>query len=146
MLRGSTTAKIDDRGRIKIPADFRRSIEERYGNQVFVTSVDGQFVRVYPHEVWHEIESKLATLPTMNPARTKFLNVVNYWGQMSTMDKQGRILIPPQLREAAALDGTARVLGQQKYLDVWNEDRFVAKISAEPLTNEDFEVLSSLGI
>jgi len=146
MLRGSFTAKIDDRGRLKVPADFRRHIDERYGRQVFVTSVDGNFVRVYPYEVWHEIENRLATLPTMNPARNKFLNIVNYWGQMTVMDKQGRVLVPPQLREATSLDGTARVLGQQKYLDVWNDDLFAAKIAEEGLTPEDYEVLSSLGI
>lgn len=146
MLRGSSTAKIDDRGRIKVPADFRRFIEERYGREVFVTSVDGKCVRIYPHEVWHEIENRLATLPTMNPARNKFLNIVNYWGQMGTMDKQGRILVPQELREAMGLDGDARVLGQQTYLDVWNEEEFAAKIESEPLTDDDYEVLSSLGI
>jgi MraZ protein len=146
MLRGSHTAKIDERGRLKVPAGFRRFVEERYGRGMFVTSLDGRSVRMYPQVVWQEIEEKLSALPTTNPARQKFLNVVNYWGQMTTMDGQGRVLVPPELREAAEITDEVRVIGQQTYLDVWNQDRFAKKIAEEPLTNDDFEVLSDLGV
>jgi len=146
MLRGSSVAKVDDRGRLKVPAGFRRFIEDRYGRGMFVTSLDGASVRIYPQTVWQEIEQKLAALPTMTPARQKFLNAVNFWGQMTTMDGQGRILIQPELRKAAEVQSDVRIIGQQTYLDVWNEERFAAKIASEPLTSEDFDVLGKLGI
>jgi len=146
MLRGSSTAKIDSRGRLKVPASFRKLIEEHYGRSMFVTSLDGSFVRVYPEPVWQELEAKLSSVPSMNPKRQKLLNWVNRWGQMAEMDGQGRILIHPEVRKAAEIRSEVRVLGQQKYLDVWNEEKFTKKLEEEPLTEDDFEVLSNLGV
>jgi MraZ protein len=147
MLRGNHTAKIDDKGRLKVPSAFRASIEEKYGTRVFVTSLDGESVRVYPMAVWEEIEARLAAMPTTHPARRKFLDRASYFGQAAELDGQGRVLIHPRLRESAAINGEVAVLGLLTYLDVWNHERFVSsRIAQNPLTDDDLSALSASGI
>jgi MraZ protein len=146
MLRGNSPAKVDDKGRIKVPTNFRRHIEERYGRDCFVTSLTGLFVRVYPMPIWNDIEKKIAALPSMNPTITRFLNFVNYFGQANAMDDQGRILIHPLLRQRSEINGEVAVLGHQSYLDIWNREKFESMLAAQPLTEEDRQVLASLGI
>ncbi|MFQ5877894.1 MAG: division/cell wall cluster transcriptional repressor MraZ [Acidobacteriota bacterium] len=146
MLRGNSPAKVDDKGRIKIPTNFRKYIEERFGRDCFVTSLSGEYVRIYPMPVWLEIEKKIAALPSMNPTITRFLNHVNYYGQPNAMDDQGRILIHPLLRQRSEINGEVAVLGHQTYLDIWNREKFESMLAAQPLTDEDKRILASLGI
>ena len=146
MLRGNSPAKIDDKGRLKIPSGFRRQIEERYGRECFLTSEDGKFARYYPMPIWIDIEKKIASLPTMTPAITKFLNLVNNYGQVTAMDDQGRVLIHPLLRQSTDLKGEVAVLGQQTFLDIWNRERFASMLAANPLTEDDRQILASLRI
>jgi MraZ protein len=146
MLRGNHSARIDDKGRLKVPSAFRSLIEEKYGTQLFVTSTDGESVRVYPLPVWQEIEARLAAMPSTHPARRRFLDRVNYFGQIAEIDGQGRVLIHPRLRDSAAIAGDVDVLGVLSYLDVWNHDRFAARIASNPLTDDDLNALSAAGI
>ena len=146
MLRGNHSARIDDKGRLKVPSAFRSLIEEKYGNQLFVTSTDGESVRVYPLPVWQEIETRLAAMPSTHPARRRFLDRVNYFGQVAELDGQGRVLIHPRLRDSAAISGDVDVLGVLTYLDVWNHERFAARITNNPLTDDDLNALSAAGI
>ena len=148
MLRGSASAKIDDRGRLKVPADFRRVIEEKYGYEMFVTSVNGKSVRIYQFPVWSEVEQKLAALPSTHPMRAKFSLVINSRGAQTVMDKQGRVLVPPKLRALARMgaEKEVRVVGLQNYLDVWNEEVLRRSVLSKPLTDEDLKILSDAGI
>ncbi|MDE3180013.1 MAG: division/cell wall cluster transcriptional repressor MraZ [Acidobacteriota bacterium] len=146
MLRGSYTATVDSKGRLKIPAAFKSLIDEKYGPEFYITSLNGQSARIYPLAEWRKIEEKLATLPSMTPAKRKLLDRTNLWGQMARMDTQGRVLIPAQLRDAAAVRGEVKVLGYLDYLDVWNSDRFREHLEQDPLTGEDLETLSGLKI
>ena len=66
-FRGSAPAKIDDRGRLKVPTDFRRALEETYGVDVFVTSIQGDSTLLYPLPIWDDIEQQLARLPRTTP-------------------------------------------------------------------------------
>ena len=146
MLRGNQPARIDEKGRLKIPAVFRADIEDSWGSDFYVTSVTGQSVRVYPLSVWQDIEEKLTNLPAFNPTKKKFLDRANYFGQLTTMDKQGRVLIAPLLRESAEMVGEVAVLGYLNYLDVWNNTRFLKRLNDEPFTEEDEQVMSELGV
>jgi transcriptional regulator MraZ len=146
MLRGNYPATIDTKGRLKIPSAFKAFLDENYGPDFYVTSLDGEFVRVYPFAVWREIEDKLAALPSMNKSKKKFLDRTNYWGQAGRMDGQGRVLIPSLLRESAAMRGEVAVIGYLDYLDVWNMERFREHMEKNPLTDDDQEALSGLGI
>jgi len=146
VLRGNSPAKIDDRGRLKIPNGFRSFIEKEHGRELFVTSVLGDSVRIYPMPVWADVERKLALIPSAHPSRLRFLDRVNFFGQVSEIDTQGRVVIPPRLRESATMVGEVDVFGQMNYLEVWNHERFVAKMQREPFTDEDARALSDLGL
>jgi MraZ protein len=146
MLRGNAPATIDEKGRLKIPSIFRADIDDTWGSDFYVTSLSGESVLVYPLPVWQEIEERLAKLPSLNPTKKKFLDRTNYYGQLAAMDKSGRILIPPLLRESAQMTGEVAVLGNLNYLDVWNNQRFLARLREEPFTEEDHQVLGNLGI
>ena len=146
MLRGSTSARIDDKGRLKVPNAFRRLVEQKHGREVFLTSLTGEYVRMYPMPVWLELDERLAAMPSTHPARLCFLDRVNYYGSDGELDAQGRVIIPARLRDAATMSGDVDVLGQVNYLDVWNHDRFVAKMQRDPFTDDDARALSEFGI
>jgi MraZ protein len=146
VLRGNYAAKIDDKGRLKIPNAFRALVEGKHGTELFVTSLTGEYVRVYPMPIWLALEEKLARAPSTHPARLKFLDRVSYYGQTAEIDAQGRVVIHPRLRESAGMSGEVDVLGQVDWLDVWNHERFVAKLQRDPYTDEDAKALSAFGI
>ena len=146
MLRGNHAAKIDEKGRLKIPNAFRALVETKHGKELFVTSLTGEYVRVYPMPVWQALEEKLARMPSTHPARLKFLDRVNYYGQAAEIDAQGRVVIHARLRDSAGMTGEVDVFGQYDYLDVWNHERFVAKLQREPYLEADAKALSEFGI
>lgn len=146
MLRGNAPATMDGKGRLKIPTTFRRQIEESYGPEFFITSVDGSGVRLYPFPVWLELEEKIASFPSFEPAVTRLQDLLSYYGAQASMDKQGRLLIQPHLREAADMSGEVAVLGKNNHLEVWNNERFLARLKANPLSEEDRRILSGLGL
>jgi len=146
VLRGNAPAKIDDRGRLKVPSAFRVVIQQDYGRELFVTSLAGDSVRVYPMPVWLEIESRVSKMPSTLPARMKFLDRVNFFGAVAELDDQGRVLIQPRLRDSAQMAGEVDVLGQQNFLEVWNHERFIAKLTRDPFTDDDAKALADFGI
>jgi transcriptional regulator MraZ len=145
VLRGNYPAKVDDKGRVKIPAAFLEALRE-YGNKFYVTSENGDYVRVYPMKIWNEIEEKLARLSSHNRTKQKFLTRTNYYGQVVELDGQGRILVPSILRESAQMRGDVDVLGNLNYLQIWNHTRFLDNLKASPITDEDEKTLDELGI
>ena len=146
MFRGNAPARIDDKGRLKVPNAFRSLLESKYGRELFLTSLTGENVRIYPMPVWLEIEDKLGQMPSTHPARLRFLDRVNYFGQGGELDTQGRVIIPQRLRESATMAGDVDVLGQYNYLDIWNHDRFLTKLQREPYNDDDARSLSEFGI
>jgi MraZ protein len=147
MFRGNFPAKIDEKGRLKAPSDFRAVIAEKYGSELFVTSLYGDSVWIYPLPRWIALEERLATkAPSLHPVVEKFRNRVNYFGQQTSMDSQGRILIQPLLREHAGIDGEVVVLGFNDHLVVWNRAKFEKSKLGEDFAREDRLALSDLGI
>ena len=146
MFRGHEIARIDDKGRLKVPNVFRSFLESKYGREVFLTSLSGENVRLYPMPVWIDLEEKLGKMPSTHPSRLRFLDRVNYYGQPAELDTQGRVLIPARLRETATMSGDVDVLGQYNYLDVWNHDRLQTRLLRDPYTDEDAKALSEFGI
>jgi MraZ protein len=146
VFRGNAPARIDDKGRLKVPNAFRSVLESKHGRELFLTSLSGEYVRIYPMPVWLEIEEKLGQMPSTHPARLRFLDRVNYFGQAGELDAQGRVIIPVRLRDAATMSGDVDVLGQYNYLDIWNHDRFLTKLQRDPYTDDDARSLSEFGI
>lgn len=146
MLRGNYTARIDPKGRLKVPTPFRRLIDEKYGTEFYVTSITGDNVQLYPLPEWESIEKRLSLLPQRDPTRIKFLDRTNYYGQQQTMDGQGRVLIHPLLRRSSSVLGDVVVLGYLSYLEVWELDKFQQRLAANPYTEEDEVAMARLGI
>jgi MraZ protein len=147
MFRGNHTTRVDDKGRLKLPAEFKRVTDDRYGRMFYITSKTGRSAEIYPLLEWEKIEEKLALIPSMNPAKKKFMDRVNYYGQMTEIDAQGRLLLPQILRESAKLDGQEVVVfGAATYLEVENHEDLKKRIESEPLTEEDNQTLASFGL
>lgn len=141
MFRGNHPTRVDDKGRLKIPADFKRLIDENYGTQFYVTSTDGKAAEIYPLQEWQKIEAKLEGIPSLNPIKKRFLAVVSYFGQMSEMDAQGRVLIPQILREKAGIVGDMVVLGMQNHLKVLNREGYEKELPMQMLTDAEMSQL-----
>ena len=146
VLRGNFSAKIDAKGRLKIPTAFRTPIEEKYASSLFVTSITGESILIYPMPVWIGIEDKLARVPSTHPSRNRFFDRVNFFGQPAEFDKQGRVLMHTRVREVASMVGEVDVFGQYDHLEVWNHERFVERLETNPFTDDDALALSDLGI
>jgi MraZ protein len=144
MLRGSFTAKIDEKSRLKIPRDFLKSIEE-YGRDLFVTSLDGVCAHIYPMSVWTEIERQLGAQGLVrDPEVDRFFKHTSFYGQVIEIDNQGRVLIPQRLREQTNMAGEVDVVGSFDHLEVWNLERLKADLAAAPFTDNDRRVVASL--
>jgi MraZ protein len=146
MFRGNHPTRVDEKGRLKVPAEYKRVIDEKYAQRFYITSTDGVSAQIYPFEEWERIEQKLASLSTYNPTKKKFLTRTNYYGQVVEMDGQGRLLLPQILREAAQLKGEVAVLGNLTWLEVRNMEALDKEIQEQPFTDEDTKTLDDLGI
>jgi len=146
MFRGNHPTRVDEKGRLKVPSEFKRVIDEKYAQKFYITSLDGIVAQLYPFEEWERIEQKLASLSTFNPTKKKFLNRTNYYGQVVEMDGQGRLLIPQILRESAQIRGEVAVLGNLTYLEVRNLEAFRKEIEEQAFTDDDTKTLDELGI
>src|SRR5437868_8765602 len=146
MYRGNHPTRVDEKGRLKVPAEFKRVSDEKYGTQFYITSVDGKVGEIYPFEEWERIEQKLAGLSNYNPTKKKFLDRVNYYGQIVEMDGQGRLLMPQLLRDAAQIKGEVAVTGNLNRLLVRKLEEYRKEIEDQPLTTEDEKTLNDPGI
>ena len=143
-FRGSAPARLDEKGRLKVPSLFRQQIEEAFGAEMFVTSLHGREVLLYPMPVWRSLEEKLAALPAIHRAKNKFLERVNYYGQNASLDGQGRVLIPQILRDAAKLPPDVVVTGNIDHLIVSDRGALASKLAGEDFTSEDYDEMSKL--
>ena len=146
VLMGHSPAKVDDKGRLKIPAGFRKVIEEKYGADCFITSTDGERAVIYPMPVWYDFQGRMAKVPSTSQAKAKLLERVNYFGQTGAIDAQGRVLVPAVLRNVAGIADDVVVLGNTDHLIVWNEERIQKRMTDNPLTPEDWKELELHGV
>ncbi len=146
MFRGSVAAKIDDKGRLKMPTEFRRHFDERYGPEVFITSVDGQSALIYPLLVWEEIEAALLALPKTDRIKQRYLERVHYYGQEARLDAQARVVMPQILRDSAAIAGEVVISARLDHLEVWNHERLQKRFAEQPFGDGDYRYLSEKGI
>jgi MraZ protein len=146
MFRGNHPTRVDEKGRLKLPAEFKRRIDDEYNGRFYITSRDGKVVEIHPLQEWEKVEQKLAEIPNFDPAKRKLMDRYNFFGSEAEMDAQGRILLPQLLREKANVMGDVVVFGKQTYLEVANREAFVANMDANPLTAEDEQKLAGFGL
>lgn len=120
MFRGLTAVNIDDKGRIAIPKRHRELLSERATEQLVITiDTEAPCLLLYPLIIWQEIETKLAKLPSLHPATKRIQRLLIGHATDLTLDSQGRILVPPLLREYARLDKAILLVGQGNKLELW---------------------------
>ena len=152
MFRGTQTGRVDDKGRLKLPALVRSRLEEEYREPtVFVTSLDGEDVKVFPLREWKTIETRLSEKSSEGnesdgEIKQKILFQANRYGAEETLDNQGRILVPAVLREAAGMRGEVKILWQSNHLLVVNAARFDEAAEANRLTAIDRRYAANLGV
>jgi MraZ protein len=146
MFRGNHITRVDEKGRLKLPAEFKRQIDEQYGGQFYITSRDGKVAEIYPMREWEKFEAKLAEIPSFNQSKKKLLKRLNYYGQNAEMDGQGRVLLPQILREQASLMADVVVYGSEWHIEVSNREAYEREMAEEPITADDEAELSKFGL
>lgn len=123
MFRGIHAINVDTKGRLAIPTRHREQLMNEASGQIVITiDTEQRCLLLYPLPIWEEIEKKLAALPTFQPATRRIQRLLIGHAVEMTLDKQGRILIPPVLRDYAGLDKRIMLLGQGNKFEIWNDD------------------------
>jgi MraZ protein len=122
MFRGANKVTLDSKGRLAMPTRYRERIVERSNGRLIAT-VDraDRCLLIYPLPEWEEIELKLRRLPTLNPVARRLQRLMIGHATDLDLDANGRILIPPSLREYAQLARTAMLIGQGNRFELWDE-------------------------
>lgn len=125
MFRGVNGINIDAKGRIVMPTRYReRLLGEFHGRIVMTIDTEERCLLLYPLTAWEDIESKLAALPSFNPAARRIQRLLIGHATEAELDSQGRILLAPLLREYAGLDKRIMLVGQGKKFEIWDEDHW----------------------
>jgi len=144
-LIGSSVARFDKSGRIKIPEKFRIAIEEEYGKELFITSLTDEAIQIYPLPVWNSLTGIAGEgAYHFRPSIRKLLIRVNSKGMKYRIDSKGRVLINQILREKAKLEDEVEVIGLSNHLEIWNKTVLEEMLEEGPLTDEDFENIAEL--
>jgi MraZ protein len=143
-FRGHYPAKVDDKGRLKLPAAFKDLVDEEKVTQFYITSTDGEKAEIWPLPEWEKQEALLAESSTMDEAVDKYLNLTSYYGQQVEMDSQGRVLLPQILRGSARLDAEVAVRGKLYFLEVQNLKKLEQALQANALTVENRQTLAAI--
>lgn len=125
MFRGLAAISIDDKGRITIPVQYRQAIaQEANGQLVLTIDTEDKCLLLYPLHHWQIIEQKLEQLPSFHPVTRRIQRLLIGHATELELDRSGRILVPPLLREFAAIDKTAMLVGQGKKIELWSESHW----------------------
>jgi MraZ protein len=144
MFRGNHPAKVDEKGRLKMPSAFKQLVDAANVTQFYVTSADGKSAEIWPLPEWEKREEQLAESSTMDDAVRKYLNLTSYYGQQVEMDNQARLLLPQILRGTAKLDAEVAVFGMRTYLEVHNREIFERNLPANEMTVEDRKAMAAI--
>jgi len=148
VFRGSSNHTIDSKGRIIIPTRFRDMIKTNGEEGVVITRMD-ECLKTYPYNAWAEIEKKILSLSVKSDAMRRFRRVFIGGAFECTCDKQGRVLIPPTLREYAKLEKEIVLVGVLDHFEIWSRDRWDTENSRldEDLKKEDVRLeIAELGL
>ncbi len=118
MFRGANAVNMDAKGRIVLPTRYRACLQ---GGSILTIDTEERCLLLYPLAVWEEIENKLATLPSFNAQARRIQRLLIGHATEVELDAQGRMLMPPLLREYAGLDKRAVLVGQGKKIELWAE-------------------------
>ncbi|MFP4624626.1 MAG: division/cell wall cluster transcriptional repressor MraZ [Gemmatimonadota bacterium] len=126
---GSYTYTLDDKGRVSLPAAFRRDAEEE--QRFVLLQVYAPSLSLYPERTWREVEDRLRNLLRNDPdARPSVMRVLASAVEVAP-DSQGRILVPVRLREMAGLEGQVLLVGMIDKVELWNPSDFEGAVEGK---------------
>jgi MraZ protein len=144
MFRGSFEHSVDSKGRVSVPSRFRELLSERYEGKLVLTMDFDKCIMVYPLEEWERVEEKIKSLPQSQKEVKDYTRFVFSNAAECELDKQGRILIPPPLREGARISKSVIVVGILNKMEIWDKGAWDTRKSQ---TGDKIgEVLSTLGL
>lgn len=123
MFRGRFEYTIDAKGRLSIPAKFREVLNNHYDPRLIVTNFDG-CLWAYPVAEWVELENKVGSLPQFMDEVKALQRVFISAANECSIDKQGRVLVPPSLKSYAGLEGDVVLVGMTKRIEIWSMERW----------------------
>jgi transcriptional regulator MraZ len=127
MFRGLTAIQIDAKGRLSIPSRYRAALVNETAQTVVVTiDTEQPCLLLYPTSRWLEIEEQVERLSSLHPPSRRIQRLLIGHATDVELDNQGRILLPPLLREYARLEKSAILVGQGKKLEIWNDAQWQA--------------------
>jgi MraZ protein len=142
MFRGNHPVKIDEKGRLKMPAAFRALVDATNVKQFYITSTNGKTVQVWPLPDWEERERQVTGLGEMTVMVRNYLRLTSYYGQQVEMDTQGRLLMPQKLRSSARLDNMeADIIGMGSFIEIHNHDELEKELPV--FTDDDSDKLAA---
>lgn len=124
MFRGVNQLSLDAKGRLVMPTRYRDRIAERSQGRLVVTVDRDQCLLLYPLPDWDDIERKLMALPSLNERSRQLQRLMVGYATDVEIDKHGRLLLPPKLREFAGLTRAAVLIGQGNRFELWDEARW----------------------
>jgi len=142
VFRGVSTLSLDAKGRLAMPARYREQLQACCAAHLVVTIDTDRCLLIYPEPNWREIERKLEKLPSFNPTARKLQRLYIGHAHDVDMDSQGRVQLPPELRQFAQLDKRVALIGQSNKFELWDEDIWVARRD-QWLNEEDLAELES---
>ncbi|MGH7377938.1 MAG: division/cell wall cluster transcriptional repressor MraZ [Candidatus Methylomirabilales bacterium] len=146
MFRGRYEHSIDDKGRLSIPSRFREALARRRQKVLILTHFDS-CVAAYPLDEWRQLEERIRKQSTLQKDIRAFLRLFYSGATETAVDGQGRILIPPPLREKAGLAREVMIVGVLNKIEIWSKARWEEFLAGSPVTFEDVAArLADLGI
>jgi MraZ protein len=120
-FRGQSINRLDSKGRLRIPIKFREILQNHYTDALIIT-VWRECLRAYPPEAWDDMETKALAFSQIDPDHRTFMRQFISGAVECEFDKQGRILIPPVLRQRAKLDQEIMLAGMLTNFEIWNKE------------------------
>lgn len=123
MFRGSFEHSVDEKGRVAIPSPFRKLLGQNENSKLIITKLDKCLV-AYPLDIWEQLEEKLSSLPQFDPKVVAFQRYFISNATECPLDKSGRILLTPSLREFSGIDKDCMIVGALKKFELWSNEKW----------------------